>query len=494
MTHHPFSFHTVPKNSPAIQVLSLSFGLLVFFFSPEVVHAEFLDRLELINHLRQIHYSKLEQILTRQERLYQAKKIPEEHVEAAYLSFANSAADLKEKLNEWVTRNDKNGTALLARGIYYWNRGWKSRGGEFFSETPNERVLGMKENFALAWKDFNLASGQKKHSGIPYVFIINIAMALGDREGINQNTLKGLQADPNSFAVRWKYLYSQTPWWGSRTLNDSLAQTATFLKKEVLLSLDQNSDLRPLLGFPDYIRAEMLQRNGKREKSIPYYQQALKKGRYYYYAYGLGENLYFLDQHEEALKVLTAALQDRPQVAEVHDYRARTLEALKLPEQALAEQARAIALDELNPGNLRRYAWRLKRQHHLEEAEMVLTQALTYGSNDHSVLGNLGSLYLEDINDPTRALPYLKKALLLKPEESWYWLTYGWALNKLNDCQGVEALQNYQIQCKRYNSCTSENMEWAKKTSQRMIWKEGCWREHPTLKLLGRLVKWLPKL
>ena len=322
MTHHShyrFALFGIPKNSPAIKVLSLWFGLLVFFFSPEVVHAEFLDRLELINHLRQGHYQKLEQILTHQERLYQAKKIPEEHVEAAYFAFANSAADLEEKLNEWVARDKTKGTALLARGIYYWNRGWKSRGGAFFSNTPNERVLGMKENFAAAWKDFNLASGQKNHSGIPYAFIINIAMALGDREGINQFTHKGLQADPNSFAVRWKYLYSQTPWWGSLTLKDSLAQTATFLQKEVLPSLEQNADLRPLLGFPDYIRAEMLQRNGKREQSIHYYQQALTKGRYYYYAYGQGENLYFLDQHEEALKVLTAALKDRPQVAEVHD-------------------------------------------------------------------------------------------------------------------------------------------------------------------------------
>jgi hypothetical protein len=44
---------------------------LVFFFSPDIVHAEFLDRLELLSHLRQGHYQKLEQILARQERLYQ---------------------------------------------------------------------------------------------------------------------------------------------------------------------------------------------------------------------------------------------------------------------------------------------------------------------------------------------------------------------------------------------------------------------------------------
>ena len=44
------------------------------------------------------------------------------------------------------------------------------------------------------------------------------------------------------------------------------------------------------------------------------------------------------------------------------------------------------------------------------------------------------------------------------------------------------------------SNCKSNNVEWAKNTSQRMVWKEGFWGGHPTLKLLGRLVKWLPKL
>ena len=160
----------------------------------------------------------------------------------------------------------------------------------------------------------------------------------------------------------------------------------------------------------------------------------------------------------------------------------------------MTEQAKAIDLDALDPGNLRRYAWRLKLQHRLEEAEKALTQALTYGSYDHAVLGNLGQLYLADLHDPDRALPYLKKAVGLKPEKAWYWMNYGWALSELKGCQAVDAFQHYKTTCLISGSCDPENVEWANKTSQRMIWKEGCWREHPTLKFLGRLVKWLPKL
>ncbi len=490
--YHHLQFFEVPKDAPAIRVLGLWCGLLVFFFSPDVIHAEFLDRLELIQHLRQGHYQKLEQIFTRQETLYQAKKIPEEHVEAAYYTFANSAADLQEKLDEWVTRNDAGGTSLLARGVYHWNIGWLARGGAYMSETPKERVRSMQANFALAWQDLQEAMQKKEHSGIPSKFLISIAMSLGDHDGIDQYTDQGLQADPGSFAVRWQHLYSLTPWWSSWSTEESLQAVEKFLQERVTPHVNRYPTLKPLLGFPDFMRAEMFDRNDDYEKALPHYQAAMKRGRYYYYAYSYGQALFYLDRDKEALDILTAALQDRPQVANLHDYRARTLNALNRPEQALAEQAKAVTLNELDPDLLEMYAWRLKQQGHIEDAEEALTDALVYGSCDHGILGDLGRLYLADLHDPERALPYLKKAIRLKPEKPWYWLNYGWALNELADCHAVEILYEYKIRCLASGNCPSNDIEWAKRTSQRMVWKEGCWREHPTLKLLGRLVKWLP--
>ena len=274
--HHQFLLFSIPKDSLAIRVLSLWFGVLVFFFSPEVVHAKFLDRLELISHLRQGHYVKLEKLLTHQEQLYRAKEIPEEHVEATYYAFANSAADLEEKLDEWVQQSSSSGTAHLARGVYYWNIGWKARGGRYMSDTPTHRVRGMKEYFALAWQDLHIASRQKPHSGVLYRFLISIAMSLGDHEGVDQYTENGLQADPGSFAVRWQHLYSLTPWWGSWSTEESLEAVENFLQEEVIPHIQRYPTLKPLLGFPNYVRAEMLDRNNDHEKAIPYYEATLK--------------------------------------------------------------------------------------------------------------------------------------------------------------------------------------------------------------------------
>ena len=56
-TSHNFGFFELPQGSLAIKLLGLWFGLLVFFFSPDLLHAGFLDLSELLTH--PYHSSKL---------------------------------------------------------------------------------------------------------------------------------------------------------------------------------------------------------------------------------------------------------------------------------------------------------------------------------------------------------------------------------------------------------------------------------------------------
>ena len=367
--HHQFLLFAIPKDSLAIRVLSLWFGVLVFFFSPEVVHAKFLDRLELISHLRQGHYQKLEQIFTRQEQQYQAKKIPEGHVEAAYFAFANSAPDLEEKLNEWVAKGDNSGTAHLARGIYYWNIGWTARGGGYMSETQDEQVRGMKEKFALAWQDLKGAAKKKMNSGIPYKFLISIAMNLSDEEVIEQFLEQGLQADPRSFAIRWSYLHTLEPWWSGLSNEDSIREIEYFLSKHVEPLIGNHPDLKPLLGYSDYLQAEILSRNNQREKALAFFQKALQHGSYNLYRFEWAKALFYLDRDQEALEMIDHALRERPKVSDILHYRARILEDLHQSQAALKQEAEAIQLDELDPDHLRLYAWQLNQQDRIQEAE-----------------------------------------------------------------------------------------------------------------------------
>ncbi len=330
-----FPISRLPRDSKAIHLLGCWTGVLFFFFAPEVVHAEFLDRLELVTLLRQNQFAKLEHILTRQEYQYREKKIPEEHVEAAYYAFANSASDLENNLNDWVARNEQTGTAHLARGVYDWNIGWKSRGYRYMSETADEQVRGMEKNFALAWQDLKGAAQRKRNSGIPYNFLINIAMNLSDKAVINQFLDQGLQADPRSFGIRWSYLQTLRPWWSGLSHAQSLEAIETFLSTYVTPFIYDNPDIKSLLGYPDYLRAEVFYRKDQEEKALPYYRKAQHYGPYFRFSFQAAKALFYLDRNQDALDMIDRAFIDRPQVPDVLHIRAQILKALNQPEAAL---------------------------------------------------------------------------------------------------------------------------------------------------------------
>ena len=118
-------------------------GILCGFWlvmSANSAQAEYLDRLLILDLLRSSQFEELEQKLVRQERLYKQKKIPEEHMAAAYYSFANSDPELEIRLNEWVGKWKLAGFAYLARGIYYCNLGWTTRGCIMVKVPPEDAI------------------------------------------------------------------------------------------------------------------------------------------------------------------------------------------------------------------------------------------------------------------------------------------------------------------------------------------------------------------
>ena len=449
-------------------------GMIVCLNFTTLAQAEFLDRLALLQLLRNNEFSTLEKKLTAQERLYKEGKIPEEHVESAYFSFANSDPSIEENLNEWIEHERIPGLARLARGVYYWNLGWLTRGSQYSSKTPEERFTSMRNFFALAWKDLWIGIHQKPDSAIPYRFILSITMTLGDREGLNDYLHEGLQADPRSFIVRWQYLYSLTPWWSGMSKNESLRVIREFLKDHVRPWIANTSKLKVLEGFPDFVSAEMLQRKNFDDESITFYEQALQHGEDYYYRYRLGTTLYHLSRYEEAQRVLAKSLKDRPQVADVHEYRGWALSNLGKTDEAVAEFERGLQLDTHSPELLRGLADALVDKKQYQEAVAALTKALVYGAHDEYVVKDLGRVYFYDLNNPAKSLEYFKHAIELNPTRSIHWYNYGAALYKMKDCRAIPALQQYRNRCEAGTSCDEESLEWANKAIPFMVKKQGC--------------------
>ena len=449
-------------------------------------HTKYLDRLKILDMLRTKQFTELEKTLAQQELRYQQGKIPEEHVEAAYLTFGNSDPEFEPRFREWVQQEGSTGRSHLARGIYYRNLGWITRGYRYASRTVPERFRGMRQYFALAKKDLEKAVHLNPHSATGYSLLINLAMAQGQREDIEQIFVEGLRFNPQSYAIRWKYLFSLLPWYSGLSKEECLNVIQQFLKNFVH---DTHLHLSPLKSFPAFAQAEFLRRKNQRESAIPFYERSLNYGRYYWYSYDQGHNFYFMGKHSEAIQAFTQGLEARPQVPKVHKWLGKTYIQLDQPKKALSEFQKALQLDSHDPDTLTEYAYILVNDGKYQEAIGLLEKALLLGPYDEYVVDKLGRVYLYNLKRPEKGLEYLKRATEIKPKKKKYWYHYGVALYQLRNCQAVQALHHYQTRCNSGGKCSKKKRKWAIDAINDLTGQQGCGKTNPTMGTLREMFR-----
>ncbi|MHC4294310.1 MAG: tetratricopeptide repeat protein, partial [Planctomycetota bacterium] len=74
----------------------------------------------------------------------------------------------------------------------------------------------------------------------------------------------------------------------------------------------------------------------------------------------------------------------------------------------------------------------------LAEAQDAYLAALEVLPNDPQILNNLGYIYVENLNDPAKALQYTRRAAQLLPTDANIIDSYGWTLAKLGELQEAE--------------------------------------------------------
>ena len=65
------------------------------------------------------------------------------------------------------------------------------------------------------------------------------------------------------------------------------------------------------------------------------------------------------------------------------------------------------------------------------EAEKAYIKCLKLTPDSHAALNNLAYLYVDDLNEPEKALPYVRKVIRLRPQDPNVLDTYGWVMGKL---------------------------------------------------------------
>jgi len=66
-----------------------------------------------------------------------------------------------------------------------------------------------------------------------------------------------------------------------------------------------------------------------------------------------------------------------------------------------------------------------------QEAEKAYMKCLEITPDNHAALNNLAYLYVDDLNEPEKALPYVRKVIRLRPQDPNVLDTYGWVMGKL---------------------------------------------------------------
>ena len=183
-------------------------------------------------------------------------------VDAAFFAFANSDLALEPRFNEWVLRFPESYAAPLARGVYYWNLGWLSRGGDYVRNTLNLRFAEMRNYFSLAVPDLRLAIRLNPKLSVAHGFLISLGKISGAGVSAKRALEAGLRSVPRSAVIRARYLLALLPWWGG-----SLPEIWYFTERTKREFPDEPR-LKSLQGFYDYTLAETLRRKGDGKKAL----------------------------------------------------------------------------------------------------------------------------------------------------------------------------------------------------------------------------------
>ena len=140
----------MPLTQRMFQLLSLVAVLLALWPTTAAGTERFPDKLELVGLLRAGQFEELEARLTTYQESFEAGGIAEDVVDAAFFAFANSDLALEPRFSQWLLRFPESYAAPLARGVYYWQLGWLSRGGGYVRKTLKLRFAEMRNYFSLA--------------------------------------------------------------------------------------------------------------------------------------------------------------------------------------------------------------------------------------------------------------------------------------------------------------------------------------------------------
>ena len=417
------------------------------------------DRSALLGQLQHRDFAQLIVTLNRLQLAYEIDPNQERVLSNALAAFANSDPELEPLLNAWQAAYPQSEWPLTARGIYFWQRARlidapasTSRQQGRADRSKRRTILRQAEN------DLSAALEKNDHLSIPFALLLDIAVQSHQTQKIPRLVNTALRSNAYSYRIHETYLLSQMPDTGGSIERISY----------VLASHEQRFNhfqiLQPLRGFLYFALARAAAADQRPGVALKYFAKALSYGDTTLYRLARGNHYLHNQKPRKALQDFSRALQSDQDNPELLQSRARAYMALGETNAAMADISRALSFDTFNPRYRSLRAQLFSDQELFEKAIEDYEVAQAFGSNRPEIWLNLGWINLFRLKNFPSAEKYLKKAVMLNPNDAASWFFYGGALfSRDKHQQATQALQQYIILCDRPTRsevCINKYRDW----------------------------------
>lgn len=220
--------------------------------------------------------------------------------------------------HDYVKAYPESELAYLSRGIFYLAMAWLKRGTRAIALTSGSQLEGMEHYLELAKKDLLKAKEiDPKHPQIYARLIIAYMAHSGNKAKIREILSEGLQHNPYSFDIRYRYLNSILPRWGG-----SLKEMEAFIEK-IKPYTSHNRRLEALEGRVSAEIGDSHLFDGNPDRALRFYNKALGFGECFYYYNQKGMALAALGKAGQAYYQITKAIELYPSYEFAHQLKVK---------------------------------------------------------------------------------------------------------------------------------------------------------------------------
>jgi len=359
--------------------------------------------------------------------------------EGYYVAIINSLAnslegDGLEFIEQWILSGEESYLPYLLKGVYFANKGWRSRGKSYSRQTPKEQFKQMEADFSVAEAMLLKAIELNPYVINAYSELIAVYFSLkkyGNKaEKIHD---KGVAYNKNSVEIRVRYLAFLFPKW-----RVEVERRSNYIERVEKLA-KENPRMNEVL-IDNYI--QMAEYITDYKKSMTLYSasfkygyrcrthvsRALRKFNFKYYTY--------------ALKDLNELIEKCPKNSSAYLIKARTVHKLDDVEEAMKNFGIALSLNPDAPHIIGTRGYVYYREKNYQQAVSDLSRAIERDKGTAWMWENRAKSYRK-LKQYDKAIYDFGKAIQLNPGNISNYRLRGYCYKKL---------QQYNLALKDYDA------------------------------------------